>query len=279
MVQRRKEWVKVWRDGAAHRDLSYIIEHLKGVNDASGAIDLYELGDFTAPSRGGEGVKNFFLHTLEFVRRLVAVQERAVEAISVALQMSELTQLSAPKEIGVNREMLKQMFRAAAAPNDSVTLLWKGVQELRHLFSEKVGRDAVLEVSSYRDRVREALIKQHSDFRCLDDTPQGKGFPVGDVWPEYLRVLHEDMSGLARETADACIQAALAGMRYRAYAEKLLPQPYVHQVARLMIGNELHRAGFWHDISVNAQDDNLLERYPAKGDSATCSYPQSPQIR
>lgn len=279
MAQKYEEWGGVWRDGAAHRDLSYIIGHLKGVNNASGAIDLYELGDFTAPNRDGDGVKNFFLHTLEFVRRLVAVQERAVEAISVTLQMSQLTQLSAPKEIGVDREMLKQMFRAAAAPNDSVTLLWKGVQELRHLFSEKVGRDAVLEVSSYRNRVREALIKQRSDFRCLDDTPQGKGFPVVGVGPEYLRVLHEDMSGLARETADACIQAALAGMRYRAYAEKLFPRLYLHQVARLMIGNELHWAGFWHDISVDVQDDNLLEIYPAKRDSATCSCPQSPQIR
>ena len=269
----------VWRDGAAHRDLSYIIGHLKGVNNASGLIDLYELGDFTAPNPDREGVKNFFLHTLEFVRRLVTVQERAVEAISVTLQMSQLTQLSAPKEIGVDREMLKQMFRAAAAPNDSVTPLWEGVQGLRHLFSERVGRDAVLEVSSYRDRVGEALIKQRSDFRCLDDTPQGKGFPVGDVWPEYLRILHEDMSGFARETAEACIQAALAGMRYRAYAEKLLPQQYLHQAARFMIGNELHWAGFWHDISVDVQDDNLLERCPAKRDSATCSCPQSPQIR
>ena len=61
-------------DGAARRDLSCIIGHMKGVNNASGPIDLYELGDFIAPSRGGEGVKNFFLHRLEFIRRLVTVQ-------------------------------------------------------------------------------------------------------------------------------------------------------------------------------------------------------------
>ena len=84
MAQKRKEWMKSWGDGAAYRDLPCIIEYMKGVNNASGPIDLYELGDFIAPSRGGEEVKNFFLYTLEFIRLLVSMQEQVIGTISVA---------------------------------------------------------------------------------------------------------------------------------------------------------------------------------------------------
>lgn len=122
MAQKYEEWMAVWRAAGAHRDLSYIIEHLKGVNAAFGPVDIYELKEGGQKSRQGSPTERLLSLSFDLIRDGVISLEHSVEAIAITQQIVEFMR-GDQKYRSCSKEYAEKLYAMQAGTYDLIDQL------------------------------------------------------------------------------------------------------------------------------------------------------------
>ncbi len=261
MAQKYEEWVEVWRDGAAHRDLSYIIGHLKGVNAAFGPVDIYELQEEDQNSRQRNPIERVLSLSFALIRDGVISLERSVEGIAITQQIVEFMR-GDNKYRSCSEEYAKKLYEMQAGTYDLIDQLRVLIEQDRTFqagFSCQRKNASIFEELCTRfDDLRKQLDGQQSECYVISrSTQRASGFPVGDQPEDYILFLFTELADSAKDTAESCIQSARMLMEYRGFAENFFHNNILLLALRIMMAKELDRASFWCGDAAEAQDFQL----------------------
>lgn len=261
MAQKYEEWVEVWRAAGAHRDLSYIIEHLKGVNAAFGPVDIYELKEGGQKSRQGSPTERLLSLSFDVIRDGVISLEHSVEAIAITQQIVEFMR-GDQKYRSCSKEYAEKLYAMQAGTYDLIDQLRVLIEQDRTFqagFSCQRKNASIFEGLCTRfDDLRKQLDGQQSNYYVMSrSTERASGFSVGDQLEDYILFLFTELADSAKDTAESCIQSARMLMEYRGFAENFFHNNILLLALRIMIGKELDRASFWCGVAAEAQDFQL----------------------
>lgn len=261
MSQKHEEWLKVWRDGAAHRDLSYIIGYLKGVNAAFGPVDIYELQEEDQNSRQRNPIERVLSLSFALIRDGVISLERSVEGIAITQQIVEFMR-GDNKYRSCSEEYAEKLYEMQAGTYDLIDQLRVLIEQDRTFqagFSCQRKNTSIFEglCTRFAD-LQEQLNRQPVDYSQTSlPTKMASGFRVGDNLEFYILFLFTELADSAKDTAESCIQSARMLMEYRGFAENFFRNKILLVALHIMMAKELDRASFWCGVAAEAQDFQL----------------------
>lgn len=261
MAQKYEEWMAVWRAAAAHRDLSYIIGHLKEVNAAFGPVDIYELKGGGQKSRQGSSTERLLSLSFDLIRDGVISLEHSVEAIAITQQIVEFMQ-GDQKYRSCSKEYAEKLYAMQAGTYDLIKQLRVLIQQdlafQASFFCQRKNASIFEGVCTRFEDLQKQFNNLQSNYYVMSrSTERASGFPVGDQPEDYILFLFAELADSAKDTAESCIQSARMLMEYRGFAENFFHNKILLSGLRIMMAKELDRASFWCGVAAEAQDFQL----------------------